>query len=65
MFGRNTRSEIADIEFDSLVAAARPYHDASAGRAIFDGIVHEIGEYLVDGLTVGADHSGCRIFESR
>ena len=53
VFGSDAGAEILDIEFDGVGNGARAEHDSSAGSAVLQGIVDEIGKNLMDGFAVG------------
>ena len=55
MLGGDAGAEILDEEFDGVGNGAGAENDASAGWAVFHGIVDQVGKNLVDGFAVGED----------
>jgi len=53
MLGGDTSAEILHTKFDGVGKLAGAENDASAGRAVFQGVVDEVREDLVDGFAVG------------
>ena len=55
MFGRDAGAEIAHEEFDRMGNGTSAKHDLPAGRAVFKGVVYQVGKNLMNGFTVGED----------
>ena len=53
VLGGNAGAEILYAEFDGVGKRPGAKHDASAGGSVFQGIVDQVGEDLVDGFAVG------------
>src|SRR5579864_2353470 len=56
MFGGDSGTIIADVEFDALVSSSGAKFNASAGAAVLHRIVDQVGEDLVDRFAIGQYH---------
>src|SRR5580692_858314 len=52
---RNARAEIAHVKLNSTIRPPRSQHQPATRRSIFEGIVNEVGENLMNGLAIGVD----------
>ena len=53
VLGGNAGAEILHAKFDCMGNRTRAKDDATAGSPIFQGIVDQVGEHLMDGFAVG------------
>ena len=56
VFRGNAPAKILDIELDAVTGRTSPQNYAAAGAPVLHGIVDQVGEDLVDGLSVSKDH---------
>ena len=59
VFRGNAGAEILHVEFDATLVGAGTQDDAAAGASVLHGIVDQVGEDLVDRLTVSQDNGQC------
>src|SRR4051812_2479865 len=52
VLGRNALAVVANVELDGASLLARAHLHTLSPGTVFQGVVHEVGEDLVDGVTV-------------
>ena len=63
VFGRNAGTEILHIKFDASGDGTSSQHNPPPGMSVFQRIVHQVRENLMDGLGIGSHLGGSVVFD--
>src|ERR1043166_75332 len=65
MFRSDSLAEVANIEFDIFRVIPRADDDPIGARRVFECVVNEVGENLVDGVPIGPHDAGSVVFNDK